>query len=137
MKKYTDEQIVNIYLTECEIVEHSTLNGEYKKNNAAGKTLQNIFKYLENNLEQAEKVLHTLLNSRNVVVRCKAAAHCLSLSILQKEALKVLVAVSEDSSLGIFEFNAKMTLQVYQKQGFLKVYPSQKIMSKENTVSRQ
>lgn len=127
MKKYTDEQIISIYLEKCAEIEQGTLTGEYKKSNAAGKILKNIFKHFETNHEQAQRILSILLTNRNVVARCKAAAYCLSLSILKEEAIKALIEASKDDSLGIFAFNAEMILKVYREQGYLRIYPTQKI----------
>jgi hypothetical protein len=127
---YSDDEIVNLYQTECAVIEKCTLKGDYRKGNKAGTKIQSMFKYLEANIPQAIRVLGLLLQDANVVVRTKAAAHCLSLAILQKVALDVLDSIAKDESFGVFSFNASMTLQVYKKQGYLKVYPSQRILQR-------
>lgn len=63
-----------------------------------------------------------MFNSKNVVVRTKAAAYCLALNERTEIAEMVLKEIAENESNGIFGFNAKMTLQVWEKNGYLKIY---------------
>jgi hypothetical protein len=71
--------------------------------------------------------LPKLLIEENVVTRTKAAAHCLSLNINTEQAVEILKKDSNDEENGIFGFNAKMTLKMWYEQGYLKIYPNQKI----------
>lgn len=41
-----DEKIVDLYQTECAIIEKCTLKGDYRKGNEAGTKIQSMFKYL-------------------------------------------------------------------------------------------
>lgn len=110
------------YISSCQIMQEATLSGDYKKNNAEGKKVIKIFKTFEKDLQFAQDCLAILLNDDNIVVRTKAAAHCLALNIRVGEALGVLESVALDEKNGIFGFNAKMTLKVWREQGYLKVY---------------
>ena len=130
MRTYTDGEIIDLYQTECAVIEECTHEGNYRKGNKAGASIQSMFAYLETDIPQAVRVLGTLLKNEDVVVRTKAAAHCLSLDILQQPAVEVLESVAENTDFGVFSLNASMTLQVYKKQGFLKVYPHQQTPKK-------
>ena len=127
MRTYTDGEIIDFYQTECAVIEKCTCKGNYRKGNKAGAKIQSMFRYLETNIPQAGSVLGALLEDANAVVRTKAAAHCLSLDILQQPAVAVLESIAKDEKLGVFAFNASMTLQSYKKQGFIKVYPHQQM----------
>lgn len=124
MKKYSKESIIERYEKSCEIMYQATLNGDYKSNNQEGAKLLKIFKYFENNRELAFECISEMFNSKNVVVRTKAAAYCLALNERTDIAEKVLEEIADDESNGIFSFNAKMTLQVWRENGFLKIYQS-------------
>jgi len=121
------QAIIDQYKSTCLILRETTLNGDYKTGNKEGGKVVKIFKALERNKELAVLALPKLFKDENVVTRAKAAAHCLSLSITIDKALSVLEEIANDESLGIFSFNAKMTLQVFKKNGYLKVYQSQKL----------
>jgi hypothetical protein len=125
-KTFTKEQIIFQYEKSCEIIKQATLDGDYKKNNKEGKLIIQIYKYLEENKELSNNILHELFYSGNVVTRTKAAAHCLSLGLWVQEAVEILENAATDKSTGIFGFNAKMTLKVWKEQGKLKVYSEQK-----------
>lgn len=86
------------------------------------KKLVKVFKYLENNIEQAKVILPSLFYSENVVLRTKIAAHCLALSINVYEAEKVLELDAKNEDNGIFGFNAERTLKVWIEGGKLEVY---------------
>lgn len=100
----------------------ATLVGDYKKNNKEGRTVIELFKFLEKNLQIAVDTLPLLFDHENVVTRTKVAAHCLALKIHVDKAQKVLEDVAADNKYGIFAFNARMTLKVWHEQGFLKMY---------------
>ena len=63
-----------------------------------------------------------MFNSKNVVVKTKAAAYCLALNERTALAEQVLEEIANEPSNGILGFNAEMTLKVWKKQGFLKIY---------------
>jgi len=62
------------------------------------------------------------MKNRNVVVKTKAASHCIALNIRVNEAKNILEIVVKDKENGIFGFNAQMTLDVLKNRGYLKVY---------------
>jgi hypothetical protein len=47
----------------------------------------------------------------------------LALNIHIEEATEALERVAQDESTGILGFNAGMTLKVWRKQGYLRMYP--------------
>ena len=125
MKESQVKLILNQYEKSGKIMYEATLCGDYKANNREGKKLIKIFKKFEKDHDMAMQCIPELMKSDNVVIRSKAAAYCLSLKIYIKEAEAVLTEIGEDNENGIFGFNARMTLQVWRKQGYLKVYPEQ------------
>lgn len=123
MKKYSKEEVLRQYEESGKIMYQATLDGDYKTNNREGKQLTKIFKYFEKNKEFAFDCINDMLCSENVVVRTKAAAYCLALNENIDIALEVLTEISNKKENGIFGFNAKMTLEVWKKQGYLRIYP--------------
>lgn len=124
MKEYSKDSIIEQYEKSCEIMYQATLDGDYKRNNKEGAKLLKIFKYFEQNRELAFECISEMFHSKNVVVRTEAAAYCLALNERTEIAEKVLKEIADDESNGIFGFNAKMTLQVWKENGFLKIYQS-------------
>jgi len=122
MKQISEDAVIEQYISSCRIMYDATLSGDYKTSNAEGKQIISVFKLLEKDLQFAEDCLVTLLKNDNVVVKTKAAAHCLALNIKINEAIRVLEFTARDEKNGIFGFNAQMTLDVWRKQGYLKVY---------------
>ena len=123
MKKYSKEEVLRQYEESGEIMYQATLEGDYKANNREGKRLLKIYKYFEENREFAVDCIHDMLNSQNVVIRTEAAAYCLALNENVDVAIEVLSEISSKKENGIFGFNAKMTLEVWEKQGYLRIYP--------------
>lgn len=122
MKKYSKEEVLRQYEESGKIMYQATLDGDYKANNREGRRLLKIFKYFEINREFASDCIKDMLNSENVVVRTKAAAYCLALNENVDIAIEVLSEISSKKENGIFGFNAKMTLEVWEKQGCLRIY---------------
>lgn len=127
MKKYSKEEVLKQYEESGKIMYQATLDGDYKANNREGKRLIKIFKYFEDNREFAFDCINDMINSENIVVRAKAAAYCLALNENIDIALAVLTDISSKKENGIFGFNAKMTLEVWEKQGYLQIYPKRDI----------
>lgn len=123
MKKYSKEEVLRQYEESGKIMYQATLDGDYKANNKEGKRLLKIFKYFETDREFAWDCIKDMLNSENVVVRTDAAAYCLALNDNIDIAIEVLSEISSKKENGIFGFNAKMTLDVWRKQGYLQIYP--------------
>ena len=107
-------------------MQKATLEGDYKTNNKEGKPILQIFKFLEKNKELASVTLPLLFTNRNIVTRTRAATHCLALNIFIEEAVKILEEAANNEQVGIFGFNAEMTLKVWHKQGYLKMYQEKK-----------
>lgn len=120
MKNWTKELLIEQYLQSCSIIQSATLDGDYRAANKETSKLISAFKWLESNLLVASEVLSKLLQNRSPVVQTKAAAHCLGLQILQAEAIGTLEMVSHRDD--IWGFHAEKVLEVYFKNGFLKIY---------------
>lgn len=127
MKKYSKEEVLRQYEESAKIMYQATLDGDYKANNKEGKRLLKIFKYFETNREFARECIKDMLNSESIVVRTDAAAYCLALNENIDVAIGVLSEISSKEENGIFGFNAKMTLEVWEKQGYLQIYPKRDI----------
>ena len=123
MKKLmSNDEILNHYIESCDIIYSTELTGDYKNGNKEGKKLIKIFKYLENNVEQAKEIFPKLFSSNNFVLRATIAAHCLALNIYIKEAEEIFEIDSENLTIGIYRLNAEMTLKVWREEGKLEVY---------------
>ena len=55
-------------------------------------------------------------------IKTKAAAYCLSMNYNIDYAVSVLQEIADNPDNGIFGFNAEMTLKVWRKNGYLKIY---------------
>jgi len=122
MKNYTIDEIVAIYEKSGKLMYDATLSGDYKTNNREGKRLTKIYKLFELNNAFGYQCIDRLINSNNVVIRAKAAAYALSMNYKIDYAVSVLQEIAENPDNGIFGFNAKMTLKVWRKNGYLKIY---------------
>ena len=127
MKKYSVEEIVEQYEKSGRIIEETLLSGDYKTGNKEGKKLIKFFKMFERDRDLATECIDQLYKSECVRVRTKAAAYSLSLGINVPKAEAILYEIGHDESLGIVGFGAEMTLKVWKKQGFLKMYTDQQI----------
>jgi hypothetical protein len=63
--------------------------------------------------------LEILFQNENPSVRGWAAAYALDLNIKIDKAAEVLRSISEDPKFGIFGFNAKITLQEWEKKNHI------------------
>ncbi len=122
---YEKSEILRLYEEIGQVMYYATLDGDYETNNKEGQKLVEIFKYFEKNKELANCCIMDMFQSKNVVVRTKAAAYCLALNENIEMAQKVLMEISNKKENGIFAFNAKMTLEVWRKQGYLKIYQNE------------
>ena len=122
MKNLTIDEIVEIYEESGKLMYDATLSGDYKTNNREGKRLTKIYKLFELNNVFGYQCIDRLINSNNVVIRTKAAAYCLSLNYNIDYAVSVLQEIAENPDNGIFGFNAEMTLKVWKRNGYLKIY---------------
>ena len=120
--KYIKEDVLNQFEKNGKIMYEATMNGDYKANNAAGKRLTKIFKYFEMDMKFADECIKDLMKSQNVVIQIEASSYCLALGINIDEAVKLLFDISSKEGNGIFGFNAKMILDVWEKQGYLQIY---------------
>ena len=124
-KEITPKEVIRQYIESGLILRETTISGDYKTGNKEGNKIVKVFKILEKNLELAKCSLPELFDNENIVTRTKAAAHCLSLNINIEKAVEILEKAANDEKSGIFGFNAKMTLQAWREQGYLKVYQKQ------------
>lgn len=122
MKSIDKQEVLEQYISSCQIIWDATLSGDYKTNNSEGKKIIKVFKMFEKNLIFAEECLSLLILNDNVVVKSKAAAHFLALNMRVEDAISTLELVASNEENGIFGFNAEMTLKVWREQGTLKVY---------------
>ncbi|MBR1599901.1 MAG: hypothetical protein IJ661_13465 [Lachnospiraceae bacterium] len=122
MKKYTVDEIITIFEKSGNLMYVATLSGDYKTNNKEGKRLTELFKIFEKETEFGYHCIDKLIKSNNVVIVTKAAAYCLALGYNVDYAVSVLQNIANDSDNGIFGFNAEMTLKVWEKNGYLKIY---------------
>ena len=121
------EEIIEQYEKSGRIIEETLLSGDYRTGNREGEKLIKFFKLFEQDIDLAEKCIDLLYKSNCTRVRTEAAAYSLSLGIDIPKAEAVLYEIGHDESLGIIGFGAEMTLKVWKKQGFLKLYTDQKI----------
>lgn len=126
MNQITYQDVINEYIRVGNVLQETYKNMDYKVGNKEGKKIVRVFKIMENDLELAMKSLPELFSSENEIVRVKAAASSIALGIFVKEAKAVLEEVGRVGN-NINSFNAKMTLEVWRKQRYLKVYPEQEI----------
>lgn len=96
MKEKKEEDIIKQYIKSGKITYNSTFTGEYRKANREHAKLIKIFKYLEENIPVAKKILPQLLDYPNVQVRTKAAGHCLALRIYEEEAERILREIANN-----------------------------------------
>ena len=122
MKKYDKELIIKQYEESGKIMYETTLSGDYKTCNKEAKKLITLFKYFEQNKEFGMDCINTLLKSKNIVIKSKAAAYCLALNENIDQAVMILEELSKDDSIGIYRLNAEMTLKVWRENGCLKIY---------------
>ena len=102
------------------------------KGNRATTSLIKIFKYFEENREEAEQILIELLEHENCFVHTGAAARCLALGMLTSRALEVLEEVAQNPTKRT-RFEAEGVLKVYGQQGYLRIYQGQKIYKSEES----
>ncbi|MCG8688162.1 MAG: hypothetical protein MI892_25020 [Desulfobacterales bacterium] len=79
-----------------------------------------IYEIMGSDITFGESILSELLKNDDVAVKIWAAAHSLGLKINVSKVEQILREISEDESVGILAFNAKMTLKKWTNDGFLK-----------------
>jgi len=109
------------------VIEDASLQEDHKRNNRAMKSLKRIFKTFEMDINSANLILGNLLKHKNACVRAGAATFCFSLNIHLKEAELTLKEVAKNPSNKMVAFNAKNTLEIWNSQGYLKMYPEQEV----------
>lgn len=122
MREIKEKDIINQYIKSGEIMYNSILTGDYKKSNKENAKIIKIFKYLENNISIAKKVLPKLFDNKNVQVKTEVAAESLALEIYEEQAEKILKEIANNKENGIFAFNAEMILKAWKKNGKLEIY---------------
>ena len=120
--KYTVDEVIDIYEKAGVILYEAAFVGDYKSSNKEGARLIKIFKLFEKDLNFGHECINRLINSKNVVIRSKAAAYCLALNYRVSYAESVLQEIADNPDNKIFSFNANMTLKVWKENGYLKIY---------------
>lgn len=116
------EKIINQFEESGFVMYESLMNKDNEiKYNTEFKKLLKIYKTVfEKDKSFASECLCLLMQSDNPIVSAKAAAYCLGLEIHREQAIEVLTELSKEKDF--FGHNAKRTLEVYQKKGYLKIY---------------
>lgn len=120
--KWSEEEIIKQYIESENIIYNLAGTTNYKRHNKEVDKLIKIYKYLEKDMELAKRVFYKLLNNKDIKIKLWIAAHCLGLQIYTKEAEKILEEIAKKSSLPLTRFTAKATLEVWHKNGKLKMY---------------
>ena len=93
----------------------TTLDGNYRRGNRAGRKRDKLFKELSKDKVLAKEIFDELLENENVELRISIAAECLILKINEKRAEEVLKEIANSEKYGIFSLNARMTLKVWRE----------------------
>ncbi len=105
-----------LYYLYCEDLCDCTNKKNVKKHNAAMKKLGNLYQLVKT---EADKSFYIeLLNSNNDRTRLIVAAHCIGLGVYVSKAKKVLLSLA-DCNNPMIAFEARATLDVWKKQGYL------------------
>ncbi len=99
---------------------NGTYEGKSRKTNSAYDKITKLYQILQHDSAMADTTLAILIHSNNLSIQSFAAAHCLGLKKFVEEAEKVLEDISHNRDYGILAFNAKMVLETWRKQGYLK-----------------
>lgn len=90
--------------------------GNYQLANKQYRILAKMYKQLEKDRIQAEKIIEKLFEHTNPSVRIWAAADAINLGILGVRAKSILQQISEDHSIGVLRLSAEMTLKEWEKR---------------------
>lgn len=107
------------YINAAILHSESAYNGEHKTANKQYKVLKKFYDKIEQNLI-AKSILIDLLKHDNIYVRSWAATHMLGLRYEICLAEKELQNIALMLDSGMIGFSAKMTLQEWRRQGYLK-----------------
>jgi hypothetical protein len=94
---------------------------DYKITNKAYKKIAKIFNQFRNDKTLADEILSKLILDDDIRVSAFAATHCLSLKTYVQKAEEILQKVSETKDIHLLSFNAEKTLEIWKKQGYLKL----------------
>ncbi len=106
------------YLLCCSNLNDCKTKSDVKRHNSAMKQLGKLFYQIQS--EQDKSFLLELLHTDNDRTKSLVAAHCLGLEIYVFEAKKVLLTLAKSKENPILAFEAQATLDVWEKQGYLK-----------------
>jgi len=113
------KKLIEEYRNAAILQKEASRDGDYKTANKQYSKLIRIYKILEKDKDLREKVLKELLKDENICVSSWAAAHCLRLNIYVDEAVKLLEEIAKRKDIGIWRFDAEMTLKVWREEGKL------------------
>ena len=115
------ESAMNEYISKyrelCLDLNEGVSKEDIRKHNSAMKKLSKLFYQLKN--QEDKKFVLELLYDDNIQIASLVASHCLGWKVYDREAIKVLKSISKNKSNSVVAFNAKMTLEVYNSQGYL------------------
>ena len=124
MKSKLVEEIKSNFIENAKQSEEAMDKNDYKSNNKAVNKLIRIYKKYEHDLSLAKEVLIPLLNYDDLIVRCWAATHCLTLNIEVEKAKIVLINTAELKK-SLLSISASIVLESWQK-GELQIYKKSK-----------
>lgn len=107
LRKYIDAAILH---------GEASKEGDYQVANKQYRLLAKMYKQIEPDRIQAERIIVRLFQHTNASVRTWAAADALNLGILAERAKSILQQLSEDHSIGFLRLDAEMTLNEWEKR---------------------
>lgn len=90
-----------------------------KEHNKAVVELSRLFHDISDSSLYAEEIYSELMDHNDERVKSTAAAHSLALGINISKAKRTLFYIAKNSKEPLNRFNAEMTLEVWEKQGYL------------------
>ncbi|TEB06807.1 hypothetical protein Psch_00339 [Pelotomaculum schinkii] len=117
--KINYEDVRQKYINAAILHRKSSYNGDYKTANKQYKVLKKIYDQIEKNVIE-KKLLLDLLEYNDISVKSWAAAHMLGIKYEISKAEKELINIATIHDAEMIGFSAKMTLNVWAQQGFLK-----------------
>ncbi len=106
-----------LYIQYCADLSRDFLPENVQKHNSAMKKLSKLFHRLQETPDRT--FMLDLLQSTDDQTRLMVAAHCLGLNEYEDTAKKVLKEIARSNQNSALAFNARSTLEVWKKQGYL------------------
>ena len=113
----TKEQFIDLAITYCDTFQ----TGNYKLGNKLYDKTHKLVKETQHDEIFMESVIHTCINHEDFRVQYLASIWALLARKFIDDALKGLDDLSKREDTGIVGFNAKMTIKVWNEEGYLKL----------------